>query len=88
MRGVDYRSEKALMTLVLAKSFNHTTQAIQGFNRVGRLGDQCKRIRFQDIAIVDAQKELEYTAKLFKCFSELQQMSVTVKQATVKPTNS
>lgn len=37
------------MTLVIAKAFINKREAIQGFSRVGRHGDKCKRAKFEDV---------------------------------------
>jgi len=55
MRGIDYRCERATIALVIAKTFSCTVEALQGMARVGRFKDQCKRIRFQNVAMVDTQ---------------------------------
>jgi hypothetical protein len=47
MRGFDYRAKTTGLALVLAKSFRYEREAIQGLNRVGRNGDECKRILFK-----------------------------------------
>lgn len=52
------------MTLLIAKSFENKREAMQGFARVGRFGDKCKRIRFSDVEIIDKNKEFLYTARL------------------------
>jgi hypothetical protein len=49
MRGFDYRSSLLHITLVIAKSFTNKRDAIQGFNRVGRFGDKCRREKFTDV---------------------------------------
>ena len=66
MRGIDYRSEKFTMTEVIAKSFSCKVQARQGLDRVGRFGDSCRRIRFQDVEMVDEKQEAEAETKLFR----------------------
>ncbi len=49
MRGLDYRSsDKIQMTLIVAKSFNNKREAMQGYHRVGRLGDKCLRVICKD----------------------------------------
>ena len=53
MRGYDYRSSGAVMTLVIDRSFENFREAIQGYHRVGRFGDICKRIRFSDVTLID-----------------------------------
>jgi hypothetical protein len=55
MRGFDYRAKTVGITLVVAKSFAHEREAIQGLNRVGRFGDQCKRIVLASVPLVDDQ---------------------------------
>jgi hypothetical protein len=47
MRGFDYRAKTIGIALILAKSFRYEREAIQGLNRVGRNGDECKRILFK-----------------------------------------
>lgn len=82
MRGIDYRCERATIALVIAKTFSCTVEALQGMARVGRFKDQCKRIRFQNVAMVDTQQELATTAKLFKYMAQLQK-SIKIKAAVV-----
>jgi hypothetical protein len=55
MRGFDYRAKTTGITLVIAKSFAHEREAIQGLNRVGRFGDQCKRIMLAAVPLIDDQ---------------------------------
>jgi hypothetical protein len=50
---------------------------------VGRSGDQCKRIRFQDVEMVDHQQELQQTAKLFEYISKLQN-TIQITKATAR----
>lgn len=69
MRGIDYRCEKFTMTEVIAKSFSCTVEARQGLDRVGRFNDPCKRIRFQDVEMVDEKQEMATIAKLFEYIS-------------------
>jgi hypothetical protein len=56
MRGFDYRAESVGITLVIVKSFINEREAIQGLNRVGRFGDQCKRIMFEQVDLVDREQ--------------------------------
>jgi hypothetical protein len=49
MRGIDYRCPEGRMTLVIAKSFINKREAMQGFSRVGRFGDEAKRVKFTSI---------------------------------------
>lgn len=58
MRGIDYRCEKASMELVIGKSFSSTIQAWQGLNRVGRFRDQCTRVQFGGVDLIDHTQEL------------------------------
>lgn len=59
MRGFDYRSNKGI-TLIVAASFDKRRSAMQGLNRVGRFGDECKRYLVKDIELVDKVKEEAY----------------------------
>jgi hypothetical protein len=53
MRGLDYRSERTTLYLMIAQGFDCTREALQGMARVGRFGDQCKRIIFSDVELVN-----------------------------------
>jgi hypothetical protein len=64
MRGIDYRCSNARMALVIAKPFMNKREAMQGFSRVGRFGDDCLRAKFKDVALIDRKAELVYTSKL------------------------
>jgi hypothetical protein len=55
MRGFDYRAESGSITLVIAKSFAYAREAIQGLNRVGRLGDKCKRIVLASVPLINEE---------------------------------
>jgi hypothetical protein len=79
MRGIDYRSTNATMTLVIAKSFENQREAIQGFNRVGRFGDACCRVRFSDTPLVDKKMEMLYNASLMKFVCEMQKKPIVLK---------
>lgn len=90
MRGIDYRSQKAKLTLVIAQSFANQREAMQGFHRVGRFGDSYSRIRFADVQVIDKKAELQHKAKLFQFLAQLQQKKQVelkkpvVKQAVIK----
>lgn len=51
---------------------------MQGLNRVGRFGDQCKRYITKDTSLIDAEKELQYHASLMKFLSTNQKNKVVV----------
>ena len=53
MRAIDYRAPDTGMSLVIAKSFNHSRQSLQGLGRVGRNGDKCNRVRLENVELVD-----------------------------------
>lgn len=58
MRGIDYRSFGNAMFLVVAKQFPSTREALQGLARVGRFGDECRRIKFADVGdLVDGEAQ-------------------------------
>lgn len=84
MRGIDYRSADTSMTLVVAKSFENQREAIQGFNRVGRFGDSCCRVRFNEVQLVDKKLEMLYNANIMKFIMEMQKKPLTLKPVTVK----
>ena len=58
MRGYDYRSSKRTMTLVIDRSFDNFREALQGYHRVERFGDICKRICFSDVTLIDKRASL------------------------------
>jgi len=68
MRAIDYRAPETGVSLVVAKSFSHTRQSLQGLGRVGRNGDICNRVRLSNIELVDKENEILYQAKLMKYF--------------------
>ena len=51
--------------------------------RVGRFGDQCKRITFSDVELVNKKQQLIYNAKLLKYVADLKK-KVVVKPVKVK----
>ena len=84
MRGIDYRSAGASLTLIIAKPFENQREAVQGFNRVGRFGDTCCRVRFSEVQLVDKKLEMMYNASLMKFVSEMQKKPITLKAVIVK----
>jgi hypothetical protein len=64
MRGFDYRAESVGITLIIAKSFTNEREAIQGLNRVGRFGDQCKRVIIQTVDLIDREQAFTYSSTL------------------------
>jgi hypothetical protein len=84
MRGIDYRSSEVAITLVIAKSFENQCEAMQGFSRVGRREDLCKRVKFSEVPLVDKKQEAIYNAKLMKFISETQKNPMVLKQIVVK----
>jgi hypothetical protein len=71
---------------VFDKSFENKREAIQGFNRVGRFGDNCTRIKFNGVEIIDKEMSLAYTAKLFRFYTEMQKKKehLVLKPVAVK----
>ena len=84
MRGMDYRSKDAIITLFIGKSFENQREAVQGFNRVGRFDDICSRVRFSDVQLIDKRLEMLYNANLMKFITEMQNKPLTLKPVTVK----
>lgn len=83
MRGIDYRSERVVMYLVIAQSFSCTREALQGVARVGRFGDPCKKVRFSDVPELVDKRQLIYTGWLMRYVAELKK-KVVVKQVKMK----
>jgi len=52
------------MSFVIAKSFTNKREAMQGLGRVGRSTDDCKRVKFTDVKMIDEKAETQYTSKL------------------------
>ena len=50
---------------------------------MGRFGDECTRVRFQGIDLVDREQELQQTTKLFGFIRSLQNQ-VSVKPAVAR----
>lgn len=53
IRGIDYRSLNAKLTLVIARSFMHQRDYLQGVKRVGRFSDSSTIVRFDDVPLID-----------------------------------
>jgi hypothetical protein len=58
MRGFDYRAKTGILAIMITKSFVHDCEAIQGLNRVGSFGDQCKRIMLASVPLSDGNNLL------------------------------
>ena len=65
MRGFNYRSSTCRLALFIDKAFENMRELIQGYSRVGRRGDPCKRIRFSDVDLIDKEASAVYTSRLF-----------------------
>ena len=61
---------------------------MQGYARVGRYTDICKRMRFADVDEVDRKKELIYTRRLFEFMRQMQTKPIVCKAIAVKPVES
>ena len=72
------------MTLVVAKSFENKREAIQGFCRVGRFGDNCTRISFKDVPLIDKKAEAAHNIQGFKFVSLMQKKPIQMKAIVVK----
>ena len=55
IRGIDYRSPNAKLTLFIARSFMHQRDYLQGVKRVSRFNDPSAIIRFDDVPLVDTK---------------------------------
>jgi hypothetical protein len=67
MRGFDYRGN--MVTLILAKSFENEREAMQALNRVGRFGDDCKRILLESVPLLDDDAVFNYNTRLQAIYS-------------------
>ena len=83
MRGYDYRSSKRTMTLVIDRSFENFREAIQGYYRVGRFGDSCKRIRFNDVTLIDQRTSFQMAGTLVRALLQLKKKPMHVKKVTL-----
>lgn len=70
------------MALVIAQSYENYREAIQGYNRVGRFGDDCQRIIFADVKLVDVIKEANYKKTLME-FSMAMSKPFMLKPITI-----
>lgn len=70
--------------MVIAKSFKNKREAIQGFNRVGRFNDGCKRIIFDDVPLVNKREEMLYNASLMKFIKTMKANPLVLKSFRVK----
>jgi hypothetical protein len=84
MRGLDYRSETAKMSLVIAASFENMREAMQGYHRVGRFGDPCQRVSFKDVPLINAKEQSAYKLRAFRFITAMEQKPVSMKQPTIK----
>lgn len=64
MRGFDYRAPQLGVTLVIAKSFAHEREAVQGLNRVGRFGEPCRRVRLSHVPLIDERASFNHRKTL------------------------
>jgi hypothetical protein len=85
MRGLDYRSESVKMTLVVAKSFENKREAMQGYHRVGRFDDQCWRVEFKDVPLIDPKAQTKYNLDAYKFVAAMQKKPIQMKAVPVKP---
>ncbi len=82
MRAVDYRAKNHGITLVIARSFNCWREAQQGAGRVGRNGDPCRRLRMQNVPLIDEAQSDLYRGRLMEFCRKL---LPAVKPLTRKP---
>ena len=69
LRGLDYRSFEAGVTFATMRSFKHDREMIQAANRVGRGGDRCRRVVFNDTPLVDHMASCAYKRVLLQFLS-------------------
>ncbi len=59
-------------------------EARQGWARVGRQNDPCKRIIFKDVPLINKREELFFNAKLIGFYSKMVKSPVELKTVVVK----
>lgn len=64
LRGLDLRGHNNGVTFMTLRSFTNQREMQQAAMRVGRAGDQCKRIIIGDIALVDHMASCAYKKRL------------------------
>ncbi len=63
------------MTLVIDRYFETLRDAIQGCNCVGRFGDACKRVRFNDVKLIDKESPFIHKCMLQRSLIQLEKKS-------------
>ena len=71
MRAVDYRAKNHGIALVVARPFNCAREAQQGAGRVGRNEDPCRRLRMQNVELIDEEQSDLYRGRLMAFCSKL-----------------
>ena len=66
MRGLDYRSKKNSISLVIAKSFVTERDFQQVMVRVGRQNDKCRRFGIKGMQRFNEKESNELQAKMFE----------------------
>ena len=59
-------------------------EARQGWARVGRQTDPCRRIIFKDVPLINKREELLFNAKLIGFYSKMVKSPVELKTVVVK----
>ena len=60
MRGYDYRVANADLTLIILRGFANRREWHQALRRVGRNGDDCKRIQLLGLEVIDQELQSIY----------------------------
>ena len=66
MRGIDLRAPEKGVTLVISTPFSCQRNADQGLLRVGRYGDPCKRLIWEQVLLVDDKEAASLQKRLYK----------------------
>ena len=59
-------------------------EARQGWARVGRQNDPCRRVIFKDVPLINKREELLFNAKLIGFYSRMVKSPVELKTVVVK----
>jgi len=66
LRGLDFRSLENSITFATMRAFKNERELIQAANRVGRGGDRCRRVVFNDTELVDHMASCAYKRNLLQ----------------------
>lgn len=72
MRSLDLRAKNLGITLIIAASFTNSKNLQQGLGRVGRYGDDCIRLLYSGVPLIDEARRASYIGKLMQFYNKFQ----------------